>query len=101
MCVIYLSMNLEITHVSKILAPIGKISLIILCVHHLDGYFSGLWNTYGVLEKCIIQVGFDVMVAFFISILKTGLKKYALRKNHCKRSIACTFTCNGLLLQPG
>lgn len=75
MCVIYLSMSLEITHVSKILAPIGKISLIILCVHHLDGYFSGIWNTYGVLEKCIIQVGFDVMVAFFISILKAGLKK--------------------------
>lgn len=81
LCVIYLSVCFEKIWISKaIIAPIGKSSLIILCIHHLDWYFSGIWNTYGTFIRCVLRVGFDLAVVFTLLGLKYGMSKIVSKR---------------------
>lgn len=46
----------------------------------MDWYFSGIWNTYGTVIRCVLRVGFDLTVVFALLGLKYGMSKIVSKR---------------------
>lgn len=72
-CFIYLSYSISkfTNHLNKILSNIGTNTLLMLCVHQLDTFFSFVWIiTENAMINSIIRVIFDIAVTYTLLVLK-------------------------------
>lgn len=70
--VIQFCQSIEHTAVAKPLAFIGKNSLLLLCIHHFDEYFSSFWNVIPGTER-VLRVLLDIVILLICLAIKRGL----------------------------
>ena len=61
---------------SNVLAPLGRITLTILCVHHLDAFLINFWGgAESIFVKCAYRLTIVLIVSIFIEFIKRPLKE--------------------------
>ncbi len=54
------------------LAPLGRITMTVLCVHHLDGFVINLWGrTNNIYLQCLSRVAIVITISILIELLRS------------------------------
>lgn len=62
---------------SNILASLGRITMTILCVHHLDAFLINIWGgAESIFVKCAYRLIIVLIVSIFIEFIKRALINY-------------------------
>ena len=74
LCVFSLSKAIEATFLKRMLVPVGKHTLLILCVHCLDGFIENLWMNERIWIMCMSRIIIDVLIVFAIITIREKIR---------------------------